>query len=91
MAYFIALGILSLAGVVGTVWLVRTDGYGRVPTDPSRVASSSPHTTRSTRSTRSRERAVHAAPGVEAARPTLHVALPSASSATAPLRIVGTE
>lgn len=37
MAYFIALGILSLAGVVGTVWLVRTDGYGRVPTDASRV------------------------------------------------------
>ncbi|KEP74575.1 hypothetical protein HR12_07715 [Microbacterium sp. SUBG005] len=37
MAYFIALGILSLAGIVGTVWLVRTDGYGRVPTDTSRV------------------------------------------------------
>lgn len=39
MAYFIALGILSLAGIVGTVWLVRTDGYGRIPTDPSRVAA----------------------------------------------------
>lgn len=37
MAYFIALGILSLVGIVGTVWLVRTDGYGRIPTDPSRV------------------------------------------------------
>ena len=84
MAYFIALGILSLAGVVGTVWLVRTDGYGRIPTDPSRVASSS-HTTRP------REKAVHAAPAVEAARPSMHITLPSASPATAPLRIVGTE
>lgn len=37
MAYFIALGVLSLAGIVGTVWLVRTDGYGRIPTDASRV------------------------------------------------------
>ncbi|SDO30850.1 hypothetical protein SAMN04487848_0310 [Microbacterium sp. ru370.1] len=37
MAYFIALGILSLVGIVGTAWLVRTDGYGRIPTDPSRV------------------------------------------------------
>ncbi|MEX8033830.1 hypothetical protein AB6V29_12415 [Microbacterium sp. 20-116] len=37
MAYFIALGILSLAGIAGTVWLVRTDGYGRVPTDPRRA------------------------------------------------------
>jgi hypothetical protein len=88
MAYLIALGILSLAGVVGTVWLVRNDGYGRIPTDPSRVASSTPRTDRSTRS---RESAVHAAPAVEAARPTLHVTLPSASAATAPLRIVGTE
>jgi hypothetical protein len=85
MAYFIALGILSLAGIVGTVWLVRTDGYGRIPTDPSRVAPSS------TRSTRPREKTVHAAPGVEAARPSMHVTLPSASPATAPLRIVGTE
>ncbi len=88
MAYFIALGILSLVGVVGTVWLVRTDGYGRIPTDPSRVASSSPHTTRSTRS---RETTVQAAPAVEAARPSMHITLPSASPATAPLRIVGTE
>ncbi|MDU0367079.1 hypothetical protein AB0O16_04710 [Microbacterium sp. NPDC089180] len=39
MAYFIALGILSLAGIIGTVWLIRTDGYGRIPTDPSRLAS----------------------------------------------------
>lgn len=37
MAYFIALGILSLAGIVGTAWLVHTDGYGRIPTDPSRA------------------------------------------------------
>lgn len=37
MAYFIALGILSLAGVVGTAWLIRTDGYGRIPTDPTRT------------------------------------------------------
>ncbi|WP_295831140.1 hypothetical protein [uncultured Microbacterium sp.] len=37
MAYFIALGILAVAGIVGTVWLVRTDGYGRVPTDPRRA------------------------------------------------------
>ena len=36
MAYFIALGILSLVGIVGTVWLVRTDGYGRTP--PTRRA-----------------------------------------------------
>ncbi|MBB3157765.1 hypothetical protein FHS07_001449 [Microbacterium proteolyticum] len=85
MAYFIALGILSLAGVIGTVWLVRTDGYGRIPTDPSRVVSSSPRTTRH------REGAVHAAPAVEAARPSMHVTLPSASTATSPLRIVGTE
>lgn len=91
MAYFIALGILSLAGIVGTVWLVRTDGYGRIPTDPSRVAPSSSRSARSTRSSRSREQTVHAAPGVEAARPSLHVTLPSASPATAPLRIVGTE
>lgn len=91
MAYFIALGILSLAGVVGTVWLVRTDGYGRIPTDPSRVASSTPRTDRSTRSTRSRETTVQAAPAVEAARPSMHITLPSASPATAPLRIVGTE
>ncbi|MBD8476891.1 hypothetical protein [Microbacterium sp. CFBP 8794] len=85
MAYFIALGILSLAGIVGTVWLVRTDGYGRIPTDPSRVAPSS-H-----RSTHSREKTIQAAPAVEAARPSMHVTLPSASTATAPLRIVGTE
>jgi len=37
MAYFIALGILAVAGIIGTVWLVRTDGYGRIPTDPRRV------------------------------------------------------
>ncbi len=37
MAYFIALGVLSLAGIVGTAWLIRTDGYGRIPTDPTRT------------------------------------------------------
>ena len=42
MAYFVALGLLSLAGIVGTVWLVRTDGYGRIPTDRSRVAPTEP-------------------------------------------------
>lgn len=42
MAYFIALGILSLAGIIGTVWLVRTDGYGRIPTDPRRVTPPEP-------------------------------------------------
>ncbi len=40
MAYFLALGILSLAGIIGTVWLVRTDGYGRIPTDTSRLPDS---------------------------------------------------
>ncbi|MFF7682303.1 hypothetical protein ACFZA2_06010 [Microbacterium sp. NPDC007973] len=39
MAYFIALGLLSLAGIIGTLWLIRTDGYGRIPTDPSRLAA----------------------------------------------------
>ncbi|WP_022879535.1 hypothetical protein [Microbacterium sp. B19] len=34
MAYLIALGILSLIGIVSTAWLLYTDGYGRVPTDP---------------------------------------------------------
>lgn len=38
MAYLIALGILSLIGIVATAWVVRTDGYGRIPTDPSRVS-----------------------------------------------------
>lgn len=42
MAYFIALGLLAVAGIVGTVWLVRTDGYGRIPTDPRRVRSRRP-------------------------------------------------
>ncbi|WAC70044.1 hypothetical protein [Microbacterium sp. SL75] len=46
MAYFIALGILSLAGIVGTVWLVRTDGYGRVPTDPRRADPREPRAAR---------------------------------------------
>lgn len=46
MAYFIALGILSLAGIAGTVWLVRTDGYGRVPTDPRRADPREPRAAR---------------------------------------------
>ncbi len=37
MAYLIALGILSLAGIVSTLWLLHTDGYRRVPTDARRV------------------------------------------------------
>ncbi|MGC0369249.1 hypothetical protein [Microbacterium sp. SLBN-111] len=37
MAYLIALGILSLIGIVSTAWLLYTDGYGRVPTDPRRL------------------------------------------------------
>ena len=37
MAYLIALGILSLIGIVSTAWLMYTDGYGRVPTDPRRL------------------------------------------------------
>lgn len=80
MAYFIALGILSLAGIVGTVWLVRTDGYGRIPSDPSRVAS------RADRSVRS-QLGPAAAPGVEAARPSIQVSAPSAAPVTRPLRI----
>ncbi|MBN9211293.1 MAG: hypothetical protein BGO45_05460 [Microbacterium sp. 71-36] len=37
MAYFIALGILALIGTGSTLWLVRTDGHRRVPTDPRRL------------------------------------------------------
>lgn len=37
MAYLIALGILSVIGIASTVWLLYTDGYGRVPTDPRRL------------------------------------------------------
>lgn len=44
MAYLIALGILSLLGIVATIWLVRTDGYGRIPTDPTRVDRSARQT-----------------------------------------------
>lgn len=36
MAYLIALGILSLVSVLATVWLIRTDGYARIPVDESR-------------------------------------------------------
>lgn len=80
MAYLIALGILSLIGVVGTVWLVRTDGYGRIPTDPSRVASVPDESTRA-------HHATAAAPGVEATRPTLQVSSAPASPVTRTLRI----
>ncbi|MFM2720453.1 hypothetical protein [Microbacterium mcarthurae (nom. nud.)] len=37
MAYFIALGVLVLLGIGASAWLIRTDGYGRVPTDPRRL------------------------------------------------------
>ncbi|MFN3949242.1 hypothetical protein [Microbacterium sp.] len=82
MAYLIALGILTLAGVVATLWLVRTDGYGRVPTDPARVTAAVPDVPRSP---------VTAAPSAEAARPSVHVAAPLSSPITAPLRIAGTD
>ncbi|WP_285136482.1 hypothetical protein [Microbacterium sp. lyk4-40-TSB-66] len=85
MAYLIALGILSLVGVVGTVWLVRTDGYARIPTDPSRVAPESRATTRS------RSSLPAAAPAVEAARPTVYVTPASVSPTTTPLRIVAAD
>ncbi|MCG7416793.1 hypothetical protein MHY30_04650 [Microbacterium sp. ACRRU] len=37
MAYFIALGVLVLLGIGASAWLIHTDGYGRVPTDPRRL------------------------------------------------------
>jgi len=37
MAYLIAFGILVLIGIGASAWLIRTDGYGRVPTDPRRL------------------------------------------------------
>ncbi|MCC4247705.1 MULTISPECIES: hypothetical protein [Microbacterium] len=37
MAYLIALAVLALTGIVASVWLIRTDGYRRVPTDPRRL------------------------------------------------------
>ena len=37
MAYLIALAALALVAIVATVWLIGTDGYGRVPTDPRRL------------------------------------------------------
>lgn len=37
MAYLIALALLALVAIVASVWLVRTDGYRRVPTDPRRL------------------------------------------------------
>ncbi|MCT2084762.1 hypothetical protein M3D75_01380 [Microbacterium enclense] len=37
MAYLIAFGILALIGIGASAWLIRTDGHGRVPTDPHRL------------------------------------------------------
>jgi hypothetical protein len=80
MAYFIALGILSLVGIVGTVWLVRTDGYGRIPTDPSRAAASADRPDRPAQVTA-------AVRTVEAARPTTHFSATPAAPVTGSLRI----
>jgi len=82
MAYFIALGILSLAGIVGTVWLVRTDGYGRIPTDPQRAAPAS-----TASRARSRRPEADAAPR-DSAAPAPHA---SAAPMTAPLRAITAE
>ncbi|WP_278102964.1 hypothetical protein AB0870_16400 [Microbacterium proteolyticum] len=41
MAYFIAFGLLALIGIGASVWLIRTDGYRRVPTDPRRLPGGS--------------------------------------------------
>ncbi|MEZ3157750.1 hypothetical protein AB1K56_12560 [Microbacterium sp. BWR-S6Y] len=57
MAYFIALGFLSLAGIIGTVWLMRTDGYGRIPTDPTRIPAAAPRESAASASTASRDEA----------------------------------
>lgn len=37
MAYLVALALLALVAIVATVWLIRTDGHGRIPTDPRRL------------------------------------------------------
>ena len=37
MAYFVAFGLLAPIGIGASVWLIRTDGYRRVPTDPRRL------------------------------------------------------
>jgi len=42
MAYLVALGILALIGIVATIALVRSDGYGSVAVDPSRVVEPDP-------------------------------------------------
>jgi len=81
MAYLIALGILSLVGIAATVWLLRTDGYGPVPTDHSRVAAVSE------RPKRSRPRV--SAPVAEEAR--LTVPASATAPITAPLRIIGAD
>ncbi|MDI9891466.1 hypothetical protein [Microbacterium sp. IEGM 1404] len=41
MAYFIAFGLLALIGIGASVWLIRTDGYRHVPTDPRRLPGGS--------------------------------------------------
>jgi hypothetical protein len=41
MAYFIASGLLALIGIGASVWLIHTDGYRRVPTDPRRLPGGS--------------------------------------------------
>lgn len=37
MAYLVALALLALVATIATVWLIRTDGHGRIPTDPRRL------------------------------------------------------
>lgn len=69
MAYFIALGLLSLAGIIGTVWLMRTDGYGRIPTDPTRIPAAAQRESAASASTASRDEAKPLpSPAVETSR-----------------------
>jgi len=69
MAYFIALGLLSLAGIIGTVWLMRTDGYGRIPTDPTRIPAAARRESAASASTASRDEAKPLpSPAVETSR-----------------------
>lgn len=93
MAYLIALGILCLAAVVATAWLIRTDGYGHIPPDPTRTPPRERAEPAPTR-TLLRERAEPAAaaspgalPSPRAARPEAHPAprtLPTPRAATPP-------
>ncbi len=90
MAYLIALGILCLAAVVATAWLIRTDGYGRIPTDPTRTPPRE-HAKPAPTRTLLRERAAAASPGAlptpRAARPEAHPTprtLPTPRAATPP-------